>query len=49
LQEDIRKSRPSMVAMFTKQNRDWFERLFVSSKTAQLGFDTKTPLLVFKK
>jgi nucleotide-binding universal stress UspA family protein len=49
LQVDIRKSKPSIVAMFTKQDRTWFERLFISSKTAELGFDTKTPLLVFRK
>ena len=49
LQEDIRKSKPSIIAMFTKQDRNWFERLFLSSKTAALGLDTKTPLLVFRK
>ena len=49
LQDDIQKSRPSIIAMFTKQNRNWFERFFLSSKTAELGFDTKTPMLVFRK
>lgn len=49
LQEGIRASKPSIIAMFTEQNRDWFERLFVSSKTAEFGFDTKTPLLVYRK
>lgn len=49
LQGDIKKSTPSIIAMFTKQNRSWFERLFLSSKTAELGFDTKTPMLVFRK
>lgn len=49
LQDDVRKSRPSIIAMFTKQNKGWFERIFISSKTAELGFDTKTPLLVFRK
>ena len=49
LQKDIRKSKPSIIAMFTKQDRNWFERLFLSSKTAELGFDTKTPMLVFRK
>lgn len=49
LQEDIRKSKPSIISMFTKQDRNWFERLFLSSKTAELGFDTKTPMLVFRK
>ena len=49
LQADIRKSKPSLIAMFTKQDRNWFERLFLSSKSAELGFDTKTPMLVFRK
>lgn len=49
LQNDIRKSRPSLVALFTKQNRGWFDRLFLSSKSAAVSFDTKTPLLVFRK
>ena len=49
LQDDIRKSKPSLVAMFTRQDRTWFERIFLSSKTAELGFDTRTPLLVFRK
>jgi nucleotide-binding universal stress UspA family protein len=49
LQDDIRKSRPSIIAMFTKQDRNWFERLFIPSKTAEFGFDTTTPLLVFRK
>ncbi|MDI1255483.1 MAG: universal stress protein [Flavobacterium sp.] len=49
LQDAIQKSKPSIVTMFTKQNRDWFERLFLSSKTAELGFDTTTPMLVFRK
>lgn len=49
LQDDIHKSKPSIIAMFTKQNRGWFERLFLSSTAAAMGFDTKTPLLVFRK
>ena len=49
LQDDMRKAKPSIIAMFTKQDRSWFERLFLSSKTAELGFDTKTPMLVFRK
>ncbi len=49
LKDDIQKINPSVIAMFTKQDRNWFERLFLSSKTAELGFDTRTPLLVFRK
>lgn len=46
---DIKKSRPNLVVLFTKQNRGWYERIFLSSKSAALSFDTKSPLLVFRK
>jgi nucleotide-binding universal stress UspA family protein len=49
LQKDIKKSRPNLVVLFTKQNRGWYERIFLSSKSAALSFNSKTPLLVFKK
>ncbi len=49
LEKDITKAKPSIVILFTKQNRNWFDRLFLSSLSAELAFDTKTPMLVFKK
>lgn len=49
LQLDILKTKPSIVVMFSKENRSWVEVLFQSIKTAQKGFDTKTPMLVLKK
>ncbi|MBP4139201.1 universal stress protein [Flavobacterium geliluteum] len=49
LQVDLRKLKPSILVMFTKQNRDWFERHFLSSKTKEFGFDTNVPILVFRK
>ena len=49
LMKDIQKLKPSVVVLFTKQNRDWYERVFLSSKSADLSFNTKTPLLVFRK
>ena len=49
LENDILKVKPSMVVLFTKQNRNWFSQLFLSSLSAELAFDTKTPMLVFKK
>ncbi|MEO7978234.1 universal stress protein [Flavobacterium sp.] len=49
LQVDIRKLKPAIIVMFTKQNRDWFERHFLSSKTKEFGFDSSTPILVFRK
>lgn len=49
LEKDITKAKPSLVVLFTKQNRNWFDRLFLSSLSNELAFDTKTPMLVFKK
>lgn len=49
LMKAIRRLKPSLVVLFTKQNRDWYERLFLSSKSAEVSFDTKKPLLVFPK
>lgn len=45
----IKKSKPSMMIMFTQQNRTFFDKLFLSSKSAEYSFDTKIPLLVFNK
>jgi nucleotide-binding universal stress UspA family protein len=49
MQMDIQKMKPSLLAFFTKQNRNWFDRLFVSSITSEMIYDTKTPILVFRK
>lgn len=49
LMKAIRRNKPSLVVLFTKQNRDWYERLFLSSKSAEVSFDTKKPLLIFPK
>ena len=49
LEKDISRLKPSIVVLFTKQNRNWFSKLFLSSLSAELAFDTKTPMLVYKK
>jgi nucleotide-binding universal stress UspA family protein len=49
LQKTIKKEKPSILVMFTNQKHNWFERLFLDSKTADMTFDLKIPLLVFKK
>jgi nucleotide-binding universal stress UspA family protein len=49
LKKSIQKLKPSVVVLFTKQNRDWYERLFLSSKSADVSFDTKNPLLIIPK
>jgi nucleotide-binding universal stress UspA family protein len=49
METEIADNKPSLVIVFTKQNRNWFDRLFLSSLSDELAYDTKTPMLVFKK
>ncbi|MBC7866475.1 MAG: universal stress protein [Gloeobacteraceae cyanobacterium ES-bin-316] len=45
----IEKTKPSMMVMFTEQNRSWIDKIFLSSKSAEYSFDAKVPLLAFNK
>lgn len=49
LENDIDNTNPSLVVVFTKSNHNWFSQLFLSSLSSELAFDTKTPMLIFKK
>lgn len=49
LQSQVRIKKPSVVIMFTKRNRTFFEKIFLSSKSEELSFKTKVPLLVYNK
>ncbi len=49
LNRDIKKEQPSAVILFTKQNRNWFDRLFSPSATASLSFSAAVPIIVFRK
>lgn len=49
LQNEIEKIQPSMVILFTKQDRKFFEKLFLSSMAEDLSFKSTIPLLVFNK
>jgi len=49
IQKFIVNSKQSLLITFTKQNRNWFDRMFLASKTNDLIFDAKMPLLVFRK
>jgi nucleotide-binding universal stress UspA family protein len=49
LETSIQKTRPSMLIMFTEQNRNLFQKIFLSSKSAEYSFESKVPLLVFNK
>jgi len=45
----IRKSKSSMLIMFTQQNRTFFERMFLPSNAYNYAFNVKVPFLVFNK
>lgn len=45
----VKKSKPSMLAMFTQQNRSFFDRIFHSGNSSEYSFNAKIPLLVFNK
>jgi nucleotide-binding universal stress UspA family protein len=49
LETQISKRKPSVVIMFTNQQRTFFQKLFLSSKTEEMSFRLKIPLLVFNK
>lgn len=49
IESTIRKSKPSILIMFTQQNRSFFDRIFLSSNSAEYSFNAKVPLLVFNK
>lgn len=49
LQNTIAKRKPSIVIMFTNQQRNFLQKIFLSSKAEALSFQLKTPLLVYSK
>ena len=49
LEKQIKLKNPSVVIMFTNQQRTFFQKLFLPSKSENLSFDAKVPLLVFNK
>ena len=49
LRRAIAQIKPSLVILFTKQNRTWYDRLVLSSESADLSFTAKVPLLVYRK
>ncbi len=49
IKAQIKKTKPSIVIMFTNPNRTIFNRIFQSSKSEQLSFEAKVPLLIFNK
>ena len=49
INKTIVSNKPSVMIMFTQQKRTLFEKLFLSSISAEYASMTKIPLLVFKK
>jgi len=49
LQNQIKIIKPSVVIMFTNQQRTLFQKIFLYSKAEELSFEAKVPLLVFNK
>lgn len=45
----IKKDKPSIIVLFTKQKKGFFEKLFLPSKAAELTYSTKVPTLIFPK
>lgn len=49
LKRDILMFKPSLLIVFTKQNRKWFDRLLGASNSANMAYDTKVPIMIYRK
>ncbi len=49
IRKDVMLIKPSLVVLFTKQNHKWYDRLFTSSHSTNMSFNTKVPILIFRK
>jgi hypothetical protein len=49
LQRHVRELKPSLVVLFTHQDRTLFQKIFFPSKAEAFAFRTQVPLLVIKK
>ena len=45
----ITRTKPSMLIMFTEHHRNLFEKIFLSSKSAEYSYHPTVPLLIFNK
>jgi nucleotide-binding universal stress UspA family protein len=45
----VQKSKPELLIMFTKREKNFFESIFLPSKSAELTYSTKVPVLIFSK
>jgi nucleotide-binding universal stress UspA family protein len=49
IRKDVILIKPSLVVLFTKQNKKWYNRLFTTSHAINMSFNTKVPILIFRK
>lgn len=49
IRKDVILIKPSLVILFTKQSNNWFDRLFAIHNSKDMSFNTKVPILVFRK
>jgi len=49
LQKEKFVPKPSLIIMFTEQKRNMLKKILSPSKTENLSFNTKIPLLAFHK
>ena len=45
----VQKSKPELLIMFTNREKSFFESMFLPSKSAELTYTTKVPVLIFLK
>jgi nucleotide-binding universal stress UspA family protein len=48
-EEDLKRTNASLGILFTNQKRNWFDKLFQGSNSADVSFTSKVPILVFAK
>ena len=45
----VEKSKPALLIMFTKREKGFFESMFLPSKSAEMTYSTKVPILIYSK
>lgn len=45
----VQKTKPELLIMFTKREKGFFESIFLPSKSAELTYSTKVPVVIFSK
>jgi hypothetical protein len=45
----VSKTKPELLVMFTKKEKSFFESIFLPSKSAELTYTTKVPVLIYSK